>query len=256
MRSPTRGTRAPSAKPNWAEDLAALSLVLSSDACYSHTTAAKLLALPLPDDEPRPFHVTVSPGTGRGSRKAVVWHQCDLKGLRMRIRGMTLTGPWKTWIDLATLLDLPALVAVTDVLLRRGYLKREDLVVPQGVRGAKMLRRASELADPRSNSPRESHLRVHFLEAGLPAPEVNADIFIDGGWAACGDLVWREYKVVVEYDGEDHATPDQRHQDAITRKALRDDGWIVIELTSKHYQRLTLTIEEVRADLLRRGWIP
>lgn len=256
LRRPTWGTRAASNKPVWAEDVTALSLVLREGAALSHTTAANLLKLPLPQVDPRPLHVTVPLGTARGSRDGVVWHTCDLTGLRMRIHGMTLTGPWKTWIDLGSLLGLADLVAVTDVLLRRGYLTRDELVVPQGVRGARLLRRAAVLADGRSASARESQLRVHFLEAGLPVPDVNADIFIDGGWIAQGDLVWWEFKVVLEYDGEDHKDEGQRHQDAIIRKALRDDGWVVIELTNRHYQRLTLTIEEVKTDLMRCGWKP
>lgn len=253
LRIPTRGTRAP-AQPSWMNDVRALSLVLKDGCALSHSTAAAILGLPIPDIDPRPLHVTVPLDSARGKRGGVVWHRADLTGLRIKVKGLTVTGPWRTWIDLGPMLALPDLVAVTDVLLRRRHLAVGDLQVPRGVRGARLLRRAADLADSRSRSARESQLRVHLHEAGLPTPDVNADIYIDGGWAATGDLVWWEFKLVLEYDGEDHATLDQRHQDVVTRDALRADGWFVKVVTARHFQRLRLTIDEIADLLLSRGW--
>ena len=152
------------------------------------------------------------------------------------------------------MLNLGELVAMTDVMLRRNLVNREHLLVPAGRRGARNLRNAAALADPRSLSPRESILRVELHLAGLPAPEVNLDIVVDGIWIACADLAWPLYRVIVEYDGAHHQDPRQRHQDAQTRNALMDLGWQVRVITDKHLQRLSMTVQEI-ADLLHsRGW--
>ena len=76
---------------------------------------------------------------------------------------------------------------------------------------------------------------------GCPTPEVNAEIRdADGDWLAEGDLVWREAKLIVEYDGRVHLTDKQRQVDAQRRNQLIAEGWTV----------LTFTADEV----LRRPW--
>ena len=121
-------------------------------------------------------------------------------------------GPGWTWWDLGRHLSLPELVAIADVIVKRDPTTR--LVVPRGVRGAANLRAAGSLADPGSRSPQESILRVHLHLARLPAPKVNFDVVHRGEWIGCGDLVWSDFTLYVEYEGPHHDNPRQRHQDA------------------------------------------
>lgn len=44
------------------------------------------------------------------------------------------------------------------------------------------------------------------------------------------DFVWRQQRVVAEYDGEYHFTVDQRRKDQIRRRAIRAGDWAVFEL--------------------------
>ncbi len=251
--APTVGVR--TTDDSWLETVRAVALLLPEGAAFSHVTALQLLGVPFENDS-LPLHVTVPRGTTRGTRSIVSWHHSDLTRKRRKVMGLTVTTALKTWLDLGAVLDVPELVAVTDLLLKKGLVTREQLVVPRGIRGAQALRWAAEFADPRSNSVRESELRVHMNQHGLPAPDLNADIIIDGVWIAVSDFVWWLYKVIVEYDGAHHDTLDQRHQDVLTRDALRDAGWLVKALTAKHYKRLPATLGEIENALIGRGWQP
>ena len=77
----------------------------------------------------------------------------------------------------------------------------------------------------------ETRTRVLFHRAGFPQPEVNAAIHAgDGGWLAEGDLVWREQRVVGEYQGEVHAGIRNRSRDSYRNGLLGDEGWRVLEI--------------------------
>lgn len=164
----TRGVRTDARACSWLDDVAAIALTLPQDAAFSHTTAAQLLGLPTPRTDERPFHVTVP--KNRGSRTAVTWHQRDLRDCVLIIGGIPVTHSHRTWLDLGCWLSMPDLVAVTDVMLRRGLLTAADLHIAAGTRGAAVLRKAAELADPGSRSVRESLLRVQLHLRGLPTP--------------------------------------------------------------------------------------
>lgn len=251
--APTVGVRTTSR--SWMDTVQAVAMLIPEGAAFSHTTALQLMGVAFEEDS-LPLHVTVPRGKARGTRSIISWHHSDLKGKRRKVNGLIVTTPLKTWQDLGGVLELPSLVAVTDLLLKRGLLAREQLVVPRGIRGAQALRWAAAFADPRSNSVRESELRVHMAQHGLPAADLNADIIIDGEWIAVSDFVWWMYKVIVEYDGAHHDSLDQRHQDVLTRDALREAGWVVKALTAKHFKRLPATLGEIEQLLRSRGWQP
>lgn len=254
LRTPTRGVRTSARATSWLDDVAAVALTLPRGAAFSHITAAQLLGLPTPRIDARPFHVTVPLGVNRGSRKAVAWHQRDLSGCTTLTGGIPVTDSRRTWLDLGTCLTMPDLVAVTDVMLRRSLVRAEDLVVAPGTRAAATLRQTAALADSRSRSIRESLLRVHLLLRGLPAPQINLDIIEEGGWLGCGDLVWLNYKLVIEYDGIHHERTRQRHQDAQTRNSYAEYGWECLVLTSDHFRHLHDTVEMIVRVLRLRGW--
>lgn len=251
-RSPTHGVRCAAHESRWRDLLAAIALVLRPGAAFSHQTAAQLLGLPLPAkfEDMQPVHVTVPVGASRGTRQQVVWHRAPISNRVITAADLPITDAGRTWMDLGSHLDLPRLVAVTDVILRRRLCS--ELVVPPRARGAQRLRKAAELADPRSCSPEESEIRVELILAGLPTPEVNFDVIVHGEWIGQGDLVWPEYLLYVEYDGGHHADPQQRHQDAQTRNRLALLGWRVRVVTSA--MRTHDVVEMVTEDLRAAGW--
>ena len=233
------------------DDVRAVALVLPAGAAFSHQTAAQLLGLPIPQrlHSSKPLHVTVL--GQRGSRKAVTWHKASIAG-HVMARGLPVTDAQRTWLDLGNALTVPEAVAVADAILRRGYVK--VLSVPDGIRGAVCLRCARELADPRSQSPKESILRAELHLAGLPKPEVNLDVYEHGDWVGRGDLVWCEYRLYVEYDGGHHIDPQQRHQDAQTRNRLGQLGWTVRVVTEDMMKHVHEVVSMLTEDLVQAGW--
>jgi hypothetical protein len=204
--------------------------------------------------DPRPFHATVP--KSRGSRKAVIWHQRDLSEVVCEHRGFRVTTPERTYQDLASLLPLADLVAVADHLLRHKLLGADQLARVPPVPGSALLRRAAEMADPASASPKESTLRVEMLTRGLPVPRLNLEIIEDGGWIGCGDFVWPKWKVIADYDGEHHADPKQRAQDNATRDDYAHYGWRHVALDKKQITHMDKAIERVASALRDRGWQP
>ncbi|QIM20083.1 DUF559 domain-containing protein [Phycicoccus sp. HDW14] len=98
-------------------------------------------------------------------------------------------------------------------------------------RGKVMLVEALSLIRPGVRSPMESRARLMFVRTGFPEPEVNGDLTDRAGeWLAEGDLVWRDRRVVGEYQGSDHASRRRRSRDASRRTSLEGEGWTVLEI--------------------------
>lgn len=249
---PTRGVR--TERTGWQAELDAFALVLAPHAVFSHTTAARILGLPLPLIDPRPFHVTVPPGKARGSRKGITWHCRDITASVTTHKGFPVTDGLRTWHDLAATLSVPDLVAIADVLLRRRHCSRDELESTAGLRHARRLSRAARLADPGSASPQESLFRVALIEAGLPHPKLNSDIVEQGVWVGCGDFVWEPYRVIADYDGAHHDERGQRHQDAATRNQYAAHGWRHVVITKKMTRSMHVAVDFVAEALRQRGW--
>lgn len=253
LHRPTRGVR--TTEQGWWADLAGFALALPDHAFFSHLTAAHILDLPLPAIDPRPFHVTVPPDKSRGSRDGIAWHARPLTGDRTRSRGFPITTALRTWRDLGEMLGVPDLVAAADVMLRRRHCTMQELQATAGIRHARKLSIAADLAHAGSRSPRESLFRVAMVEAKLPRPELNKDILDRGAWLGCGDFVWEGYRLIVDYDGQDHGDSDQRHQDAATRNAYRLHGWQHLVITKHMTRNMDYAVGFVREGLMQAGWV-
>ena len=85
------------------------------------------------------------------------------------------------------------------------------------------------------------------------------DIYDDaGGFIACSDLVFKEAKVAVEFDGEHHLTVEQQRSDAIRDRLLIANGWVVLRATSRDIERSNTDLfDTIRALLIERSsWRP
>lgn len=234
------------------------------DAFFSHGTAALLLGLPVPARlaRLRPLHVGfVAPARALVAR-GISGHSISVGPDDLVDQGpLRLTGPARTWLDLARLLTLGELVAVGDHLLRResplvtaGELA--DAVEKYPSRsGIKRARTALPLLRARSESPRESVLRVIIVLAGLPEPECNYNIFDDAGrFLARGDLVYPEYKLLLEYQGDHHRTDRAQWRSDIRRVGrLEDNGWQVLQFTDDDLHDPAALVERIARRLRSRG---
>jgi hypothetical protein len=107
------------------------------------------------------------------------------------------------------------------------------------------------------DSPRETVLRLVIVRAGFPEPEVNGVILDgDGKKIATGDLVFREYKVLVEYDGEQHRLDQEQYNWDIDRlDAIREAGWLVVRINKSHLRGSDSRVErKIEKALRASGW--
>lgn len=231
---------------------------------FSHVTAALIHGLPLPLMLANGSTLDVS---------AVMPQQCPrLDGVRgHRVKrasvvqlgnGIRVAAPVDTWCQLSTVLSLDDLIAVGDALVRRKKPHasmtelRAAVIRHGGHRGARKLRAAFESVREGVDSPRETAVRLIVMRAGLPEPEVNGAIHdAKGTKIATGDLVFRRYKVLVEYDGEQHRLDDEQYNWDIDRlDRIRDAGWLVVRINKSHMASSSRTARKVETALLSSGW--
>lgn len=152
----------------------------------------------------------------------------------MTVHGLSVTTPLRTALDLGCNLRRRDALAALDQFARVHGLTREEMArTAQRYfrrRGVVQLRRLIPLADGRAESHRESWTRLEILDAGLPAPELQYWIEIDGVPTYRLDHAYPRHRVAVEYDGEDFhdRTEAQRRHDRERRAWLEAHGWTVI----------------------------
>ncbi|SOC88412.1 hypothetical protein SAMN05660766_2117 [Curtobacterium sp. 314Chir4.1] len=214
---------------------------LRPDQVFSHTTAAAILGIPLPrrlERDPR-IHVTTL-GTDQAIRvRGTVGHRARRGRVRVVHSGTAaLTHPADTFIALATLLSRDELIVVGDALVGwLGWCDRDELVAAarryRGARGIRRVRAALEEIRPGSRSPGETRLRLALTRRGLPQPELNHDVVVDGRWVACVDLAYPAARVAIEYESDLHRTDDRTFRKDLTRgEHLKDVEWWLVRATA------------------------
>jgi very-short-patch-repair endonuclease len=246
-----------------------LSAILPGGAAFSGLTAAALHGWWLPPlPKPLPLFVTVEPGGARPDRRGVQVRRAPLANDVVVSRdGVPITSPMRTLLDLAEVLSIVDLVVILDGALYGGAVSLDALQVlaeaTKGRRGIRVLRRATELAHPGSESPYESVLRLEHVLCEIPV-DVQVRIFDElGEFIAKSDLRIRGTRRLPEYDGASHRSR-QRHEDDLQREKLlaragyERYGYIARELLmSPHViiqdaeQALGLAHQPLRVD----GWL-
>lgn len=237
---------------------------MPADHFFSHTTAALLLGFPLPrrlEDDPR-LHVTVLFPERALRMTGVVGHTVHRRPSLWIVSGLTTTDPVTTWCDLALIVGLDDLIAIGDFLL--GKLEppattdqlAAAVAVRAGRRGVQRLREALEWVRPRVESRRETYLRLMVVRAGFPEPDTNVTLPLRVGRKGIrGDLVYLKYRILVEYDGEQHRTDDVQYARDLERlDDLAADGWRVIRATKA--MNPTEVLARLDDALRARGWHP
>jgi very-short-patch-repair endonuclease len=178
--------------------------------------------------------VIVPTTAGHPKRDGIVVHRQRLPASHVTVhRGIPVTTPIRTLLDLAAVLSLGALAKAFEqaqvvLQLPPGPLAAEVLSRPRQRGNAKLRRILVGAVDP---ADVRSVLELRFLRLcasyGIPRPQVNVRI---GAWTP--DFLWPDRAVVVETDGFDfHRTAAARRRDAIKDEFLRSVGLDVIRLT-------------------------
>jgi hypothetical protein len=155
------------------------------------------------------------------------------------IRGMHVTTPARTALDLACRYPINDAVAAIDSLARATHLKIADVEALArryaGRRGIKRARTALDLVDPGAESPRETWLRLILIRAGFPRPQTQIPVYDKlGQLIAVLDMGWEDIKVAADYEGDHHRT--SRHQfnkDIHRYEAVAELGWIDVRVTAE-----------------------
>lgn len=186
------------------ELIAATLPLLGAETVVSHTSAAILHRLPV--ESRLCGHVWVVRTRSHGGPSGVVRASDARVGPDevVEVDGVLVTSVERTVLDLARTRPFDWGVAVADAALRLGV-PRDDLEeaarravgVPGIVRGRAVVR----FADPRAESAGESRSRALMHQQGIPAPELQQDIRLDGRRVGRSDFLWRHQRTVGEFDG-------------------------------------------------------
>ena len=147
-----------------------------------------------------------------------------------------------------------ALVAI-DALTHRGLVKLDALHTLAAERaawpGTPLLNEVLLLAEPLSESPMETRLRLLLVDAGLPLFTAQHEVRdAHGRLIGRVDLALPELRLAIEYEGDHHRERHQFRRDVARLNALRAAGWTVLRFTAddvlRHPDRL---IREVAAAI-------
>ncbi|WP_382307570.1 DUF559 domain-containing protein [Herbiconiux sp. UC225_62] len=241
--APFTGVRIPADRAlTLADRCRSFALRMPRDAAFSHTTAALLHGIPVPErfEHEAAVHVVV-PGTRRAvGARDIHGHEMHLPPTDVVHRqSLPITSVERTWCDLGAVLDRIGLLAAGDRILFHDdpLASRESLAAAvdcyRARRGIRALRATLPLLSDRAESPRESQLRLLLVDAGFPTPEVNLDIRDPiGQKIARVNLAYPAWKVAIEYEGDHHRTDQKQWRRDIARtRALQALGWTVIRVT-------------------------
>jgi hypothetical protein len=241
------------------ERLRVLATVLPPDAAWSHLTAAHLLGAHV--DAPLRSHVALTPRRVLPQRADLVVHGRRLaKDDVVEHRGLRVTSGAQTFLDLAALLPPAELVAVGDALLAADHLTPSALggrlLRADRVRGVVRARACAPLLSAKAMSRPESLMRYWLVTSALPDPVPQVPVHDRWGReVAHGDLGYAEWRVLLEYEGQQHATVDKFGTDIDRYSLMGADGWLVLRFAKRHLNPATVVDRTGRA-LLSRGWRP
>ncbi len=158
----------------------------------------------------------------------------------------------------ATQLNLLDLVTAGDWLLRTNRCQLPALQAYASSftgRGAVAAGRAAGLVRARVDSPRETMLRLCLVLAGLPTPDCNLVMGTHDHPIGRVDLVFKEFGVLIEYEGDQHRTNRWQWNVDIGRyEEFTADGYLVIRVTGAAMRRARELVCRVDAALRSRGY--
>jgi hypothetical protein len=248
---------------------------MRADEFFCGVTAARMWRVPLPDVFTAGEGVHVGRMTPHRASRARGVHGRAFSDERIRVEkryGFPVTDAVSTWIHLAGVLSHDELVAAADHLIlvpakpqpgeMRPYAtlaELHDRVQAYRGRHARALRTA--LVDVRqgSESRPETILRLIMIRAGLPEPELNVDIFSRSGrFLGRGDALFREFRVIAEYDGEQHRVDSvQYNKDMLRIEGFIRDNWMPIRVRKGQlFGDPDAAVARIEGALRDAGWRP
>jgi predicted transcriptional regulator of viral defense system len=237
---------------------AAARALSGSGVVISHQSAVVLHNLPNWGLDLDRVHVTRTKG-GRGRILAGTSHHVGAlpKAAMTMIEGLITTTAARAVIESACTTQYEAAVVLCDAALQQKLVTkaelREVLDWMSGWPGSGTALAAVAFADQRAESVGESRLRVLMDTHGLPTPELQVVIHLDDGIVARVDFLFRQQRVIVEFDGlvkyRDQAV-DVVMREKRRENQLRAAGYLVIRVDwddLDHPERLVRRIRQAFA---------
>jgi very-short-patch-repair endonuclease len=223
-------------------------------AVFSGRTAGWLHGLDLPPVNPvevivQDFHV--SSRAGVNLQRATL-----LTGDVIQRRGLSVTSGLRTAVDLGCRKPLLDAVVALDMALHRRIVSltklRSYCEANRGAKGIARLRRAVELAEPATESPMETRLRMLLVMARLPGPRAQVSLEDEQGRPlGRPDLFYPEHRLILEYDGGVHR--DSLAEDNRRQNRLINSGYRLLRFTAGDiYQTPDSVVDQVRRALAQR----
>lgn len=251
---------------------AAAALILLPGAALTRRTAAWVFGV---DTLAMGSHLVLPPidllapeGSAAARRSGCAgWSAKLAEGDLVEIRGLVVTSPLRTTVDLLRWLPRPDALAAADAMLHAGLLTKDELLDGlhrfAGYRGIAQARELADLTEPATESPMESRTRLRAVDAGFPRPEVQISVYDEQGMLIGRlDMGYRKWRKGIEFDGDEHhsSAPDRSH-DEHRRGRFEARGWDILVVTSEHVLGRSHVFEFAVGELLgiaprirRRPW--
>ncbi len=238
LRHPFHGVYCPRHLPDSLEvRLQCVALVVPEHAVVSDLAAAYVWGIDLYEPGERYVVPRLDVVVVRGKRPLRRgWIRGGERDLRphdvVAIAGVHVTTPVRTALDIACLRGRHRALAGLDAFMRLQDVTlatcRQELSRFGGRRGVTQARELVELATPKAESPGESWTRMAMIDAGFPAPVPQHSITRGGVELFRLDLAYPQWRIAVEYVGEEFHGPEQREHDEARIEWLQKHGWHVI----------------------------
>jgi len=244
--------------------------VLGPHHFFSHLTAARLWGCPLRAEPDEPLHVSATQNARAPRRRGVVGHHADPASEIVMRAGFPTSDPVSTWLAIASVVSLDELVVAADHLVLDPYqLDPRDIRPHTSIealgaavrkfhgRGAARAASACDLVRQGAESRPETLLRLLLQRAGLPEPQPNREVRDDmGRWLGRADLVYANFRTVVEYDGDQHrSNRAQYEKDIIRWERFIAADWRVVKVRAGGlFTTPEATVQRVRSALHAGGW--
>ncbi|WP_229051928.1 hypothetical protein [Aeromicrobium sp. Leaf350] len=149
-------------------------------------------------------------------------------------------------------------IVVGDWLLREGHMTLAGLVElarhDDWRAGSAQAVWIAPYLDGRSWSTEESAFRAALVFAGLPKPDLNVEITIDGR-TIIADLAWLIWRLIAEYEGGHHQTDRRQYLIDIDRYALvRTTDLRYLQVTKEQMRNVIAVVTKVHAELVAGGY--
>jgi hypothetical protein len=213
--------------------LAAMRRRMPPQAVFSGRTAAWLHGV---DEFFRPIEVTIPQDSAISRRSGAVVRRASIPPTEICMRrGLRSTSVARTIADICRRRSLVDAVVATDVVLHKGLTSRAQLRAwaERHARfpGVARLRRVIELAEPATESPMETRLRLVLVRAGLPRPQSQVSLRdAEGRFLGRPDLYYPDHRLAIEYDGAGHR--EQLAADNRRQNRLVDAGYRLLRFTA------------------------